>query len=202
VGAQRVIGVDLGGTKILAGVVDRAGTVGRRRATPTPTSSQSELLGALERAVAVLMEDDVAALGFGIPSTIDQRSGRAVSSVYIPLAALDPRQQVADHRRELDGVERLRHVVEAAEIEPARPIAQLGTRGQEDDRDRLRRRVDVVGQVEHLVGVGVAGRGCPPRAVLAAGLRDRAWASAARGTGEKRSVSAATRTEERIFVTP
>ena len=88
---QRVIGVDLGGTKILAGIVDRAGAVGRRRETPTPTSSQAELLGALEAAVAELLEDGVGAIGFGIPSTIDQRSGRAVSSVNIPLADLDLR---------------------------------------------------------------------------------------------------------------
>ena len=93
---QRVIGVDLGGTKILAGVVDRAGAVGRRRETPTPTGSQSELLEALESAVAELVEDDVAALGFGIPSTIDQRSGRAVSSVNIPLADLDLRAWMGD----------------------------------------------------------------------------------------------------------
>ena len=41
---ERVIGVDLGGTKILAGVVDRGGTVERRREQPTPLGSQYELL--------------------------------------------------------------------------------------------------------------------------------------------------------------
>ena len=93
---QRVIGVDLGGTKILAGVVDRAGEVGRRRETPTPTSSQSDLLRALESAVDELLEEDILAIGFGIPSTIDQRSGKAVSSVNIPLADLDLRTWMRD----------------------------------------------------------------------------------------------------------
>ena len=93
---QRVIGVDLGGTKILAGIVDRAGAVGRRRETPTPTASQAELLAALEAAVAELLEDGVGAVGLGIPSTIDQRSGRAVSSVNIPLADLDVRAWMRD----------------------------------------------------------------------------------------------------------
>ena len=93
---QRVIGVDLGGTKILAGIVDRAGAVGRRRETPTPTTSQAELLAALEAAVAELLEDDIGAVGLGIPSTIDQRSGRAVSSVNIPLADLDVRAWMRD----------------------------------------------------------------------------------------------------------
>ena len=95
-GEQRVIGVDLGGTKILAGIVDRTGAVVRRRETPTPTTSQPKLLEALEAAVAELLEDDVGALGFGIPSTIDQRSGRAVSSVNIPLADLDLRTWMRD----------------------------------------------------------------------------------------------------------
>ena len=88
---QRVIGVDLGGTKILAGVVDRDGTVERRREVPTPLASQDELLQGLAGAVADVLEDDVAAIGFGIPSTIDQRSGKAVTSVNIPLADLDLR---------------------------------------------------------------------------------------------------------------
>jgi glucokinase len=91
VASQRVIGVDLGGTKILAGVVDRDGTVEQRRELPTPLGSQDELLGGLASAVEDVLSDDVAALGFGIPSTIDQRSGKAVTSVNIPLADLDLR---------------------------------------------------------------------------------------------------------------
>jgi glucokinase len=91
VAPQRVIGVDLGGTKILAGIVDRDGTVERRRELPTPLDSQDELLQGLAGAVEDVLEEDVAALGFGIPSTIDQRSGKAVTSVNIPLADLDLR---------------------------------------------------------------------------------------------------------------
>jgi glucokinase len=86
-----VIGVDLGGTKILAGVVDRNGAVERRRELPTPLDSQDVLLEGLAGAVEDVLSDDVAALGFGIPSTIDQRSGKAVTSVNIPLADLDLR---------------------------------------------------------------------------------------------------------------
>ena len=88
---QHVIGVDLGGTKILAGVVDRDGTVERLRELPTPLESQDELLRGLASAVEDVLTEDVAAIGFGIPSTIDQRSGKAVKSVNIPLADLDLR---------------------------------------------------------------------------------------------------------------
>jgi glucokinase len=96
VAPQRVIGVDLGGTKILAGVVDRDGTVERRRELPTPLDSQDGLLGGLASAVEDVLADDVAAIGFGIPSTIDQRSGKAVTSVNIPLADLDLRAWMRD----------------------------------------------------------------------------------------------------------
>jgi glucokinase len=96
VSAQRAIGVDVGGTKILAGVVDRQGDVARREERPTPVATQDDLLAALDASVETLLDDDVAALGFGLPSTIDQRTGRAVSSVHIPLADLDFRDRMAD----------------------------------------------------------------------------------------------------------
>lgn len=98
--ASSAIGVDLGGTKILAGVVDRDGIVHRRESKPTPVSSQDELLAALDEVVETLLDEDVTALGFGIPSTIDQRTGRAVVSVHIPLADLDFRDRMV-HRFEL-----------------------------------------------------------------------------------------------------
>ena len=94
--AQRAIGVDVGGTKILAGVVDRQGTVARREERPTPVATQDELLASLDQVVETLLDDDVVALGFGLPSTIDQRAGRAISSVHIPLADLDFRDRMAD----------------------------------------------------------------------------------------------------------
>ncbi len=83
--AQRVIGVDLGGTKILAGLVDGEGRVLDRREVPTPTGSQAELLEGIAAAIEPLSGDGVAALGFGIPSVIDRRTGQALGSNNIPL---------------------------------------------------------------------------------------------------------------------
>jgi glucokinase len=93
---KRVIGVDLGGTKILAGVVDHEGHVERRREHPTPTASQEELLAGLDGAVEELLSDEIAAVGFGIPSPIDQRSGRALQAVNIPLGDIDFRSRMAE----------------------------------------------------------------------------------------------------------
>ena len=84
---KRVIGVDLGGTKILAGIVERDGRIERRRENPTPVTSEDDLLAGLDAAVQELLDDDIAAIGFGIPSPIDQRTGRAEQAVNIPLDA-------------------------------------------------------------------------------------------------------------------
>ena len=93
---KRVIGLDLGGTKILAGVVDREGHVQQRREHQTPTASQDELLAGLDRAVEELLTDEIAALGFGLPSPVDQRSGRALQAVNIPLKDIDFRARMKE----------------------------------------------------------------------------------------------------------
>ena len=84
-----VIGVDLGGTKIAAGLVDGDGGVRERRERITPTESQEALLEALEEAVAELLGADVTAVGIGVPSIIDRTTGRALGSVNIPLGDVD-----------------------------------------------------------------------------------------------------------------
>jgi glucokinase len=80
-----VIGVDLGGTKILAARVSRDGAVERRRERPTPTRSQGELVAGLETAVEELLDGGVEAIGFGVPSRVDQATGVARGSVNTPL---------------------------------------------------------------------------------------------------------------------
>jgi glucokinase len=97
---KRVIGVDLGGTKILAGIVSEEGEVERRRERPTPLEAEDALVQGLAEAVEELRDDDVAAIGFGVPSTIDQEAGRAIRSVNIPLTGFDLR----DHMRERFGI--------------------------------------------------------------------------------------------------
>jgi len=89
--ADRVIGVDLGGTKILAGVVERDGTVVTRAERPTPLDSQAALLEALAESVEECLSaaGEVAALGFGVPSRLDTVTGAIVASVNVPLTGLD-----------------------------------------------------------------------------------------------------------------
>jgi glucokinase len=94
---KRVIGVDVGGTKVLSGIVDRDGRVERRREYPTGLGSEEELLAGLDQSVEDLLGDDISALGFGIPSPVDQRTGRALQAVNLPLGSeLDFRARMAE----------------------------------------------------------------------------------------------------------
>jgi glucokinase len=98
--ALHAIGVDLGGTKILAGVVTRDGGVVRRHERATPLNSQEHLVEELEAAVRELLDDSVGALGFGLPTSTDQRTGESYGTVNTPFRGM----RLRDHMRERFGV--------------------------------------------------------------------------------------------------
>ncbi|HUO74448.1 MAG TPA: ROK family protein [Solirubrobacteraceae bacterium] len=85
---RRTIGVDIGGTKLLAGAVDRGLGVHHRTQRLLRGLDQNALV---ETAVDAVHEArnaagaEVGAVGFGIPCTFDQRTGVAVNSVHLPL---------------------------------------------------------------------------------------------------------------------
>ncbi|HKY25898.1 MAG TPA: ROK family protein [Gaiella sp.] len=87
--ADRVIGVDVGGTKILAGAVARDGAVGRTIEVATPTSSQEAFLAELETLLEQLLAEGAGAIGVGVPMNIDRRTGIAHRAVNLPLESLD-----------------------------------------------------------------------------------------------------------------
>src|SRR4029078_1295556 len=90
----RLIAPDLGGTKLLSGVVDDEGVVEKRVVGATDTSSEDAVLAQVEEGVEGLLEEGIAAIGMGIPSTIDQRRGEAVDSVNIPLSDVPLRERL------------------------------------------------------------------------------------------------------------
>jgi glucokinase len=79
--ATRVIGIDLGGTKILAGILDRTGRIDNLVERATPDESQDALLDALVEMVDELRSDAIGAVGFGVPARIDPRTGVAFGAV-------------------------------------------------------------------------------------------------------------------------
>ena len=85
---RRTIGVDMGGTKLLAGAVDSGLSVHHRVQRSFTRLDVSYLLDVVVDAVEETRADaggEVAAVGFGIPSLIDQRTGTAVVAVNLPL---------------------------------------------------------------------------------------------------------------------
>ena len=82
--SAHAIGVDLGGTTILAGVVTRDGEILRRHERATSHVSQESVVRELEAAVQELLDAEVGAVGFGAPSPIDQVLGVLVECVNLP----------------------------------------------------------------------------------------------------------------------
>ena len=97
-----VIGVDLGGTKLLAGAVDPALNVHHRATRKARGIAQAEVLGTVVDAVREIRDAiegasrSVEAVGIGIPCLIDQARGIAVMAVNLPLADLPFRDIMAE----------------------------------------------------------------------------------------------------------
>jgi glucokinase len=83
-----VIGVDLGGTKLLAGAVGADLAVIHRTNRPVLGLTQDELVQMVADAVEEIrtaVDGPIDAVGFGIPCTFDNRTGMAVQAVNVPL---------------------------------------------------------------------------------------------------------------------
>ena len=91
----RAIGVDLGGTKILAGLVDADGRVHKTAQRKTPTGSQEALLDVLEEIVSELRSPEVGAVGFAVPARVDPETGVALGAVNVPLRDVRLREEMA-----------------------------------------------------------------------------------------------------------
>jgi glucokinase len=81
----QVIGVDLGGTKIVVAAL-RGHLLGDSLIEPTCCDSTEALIEQLVGLVERVRDRDLAAVGIGTPSVVEFELGRAVSSVNIPLA--------------------------------------------------------------------------------------------------------------------
>ncbi len=88
--SPEAIGVDLGGTKMLLGVLDSSSKVVWESRERSTGQSEGELVELLVREVAEAREvhGGVEAIGLGIPATIDHEKGLAVSAVNLPIEDL------------------------------------------------------------------------------------------------------------------
>ena len=95
---RRVIGVDAGGTKLLVGVVDEdLGVHGRVRSL-WRGRDRDEVMETMAAAVEDALEaaPEAEAVGFGIPSLVDVRSGVSLSSVHLPLEGVPFRDAMSE----------------------------------------------------------------------------------------------------------
>lgn len=95
--AGAVIGVDLGGTKLLAGLFNSNGDVVETSLVPVSALDTETLLTTLSETVNALAEkssEPVIAVGYGIPTTIDQRTGTAVVACNLPLKDVPIRDEL------------------------------------------------------------------------------------------------------------
>ena len=90
-----MIGVDVGGTKILSGVVDREGTVLEQSLVESPGTSEEDVVAALDAAVAELVDDRIGAIGFGVPANLGRGTGRVLRATNLPFDDFD----LAGHAR-------------------------------------------------------------------------------------------------------
>jgi glucokinase len=92
------IGVDLGGTKMLLGVLDRGSKTVWESRERSAGEGEDELVELLVREVAEAraQRGGVEAIGMGIPATIDHEKGLAIAAVNLPIENLPIRDLVAE----------------------------------------------------------------------------------------------------------
>ena len=95
--SRRVIGLDAGGTKLLAGVVEESGGVVYRAVRTWPANAtRDQVLARFEAAIERALEHGpVDAIGVGLPATMDLAAGVAVGCRHLPIAGFPFREWLA-----------------------------------------------------------------------------------------------------------
>ena len=135
-----VVGVDLGGTSVKAGLVSADLELLAQDAAPTDISDEEVLLTEIEQLVRrIAGVSGAAAVGFGLPSQIDQRSGRVADSINVPITDVP---FVAEMTARLDLPVKVDNDANVACLAEARIGAARGRDNviMLDARDRCRRR--------------------------------------------------------------
>ena len=95
--SRETIGVDLGGTKMLVGVVDAGGAVMHRRVDASVGLGADELLARIDAEIRIALDSrpGVAAVGLGVPCIVDRDREICVTSNHLPLIGVPLRTRVA-----------------------------------------------------------------------------------------------------------
>ena len=98
------IGIDLGGTNIAAGIVDKNGKIIEKLSTPTLAARDvSEIIADMARLCervtrkAGYTMDDIESVGIGIPGTVDNESGNVIYTCNVPMENTPLRQLLGEY---------------------------------------------------------------------------------------------------------
>ena len=76
---RRAIGIDLGGTSIKGGLIDKEGNILKRAKKDTRSArGRDEVLQRISQVIDILMEDDVIGIAIGSPGFIDSDEGKVL----------------------------------------------------------------------------------------------------------------------------
>lgn len=81
---EKIIGIDLGGTNIRAGIVQGNAIVKMEAIRTNSTGTAEAVLQDVYRLIDALMQEGVAAIGVGVPSVVDIEKGIVYDVQYIP----------------------------------------------------------------------------------------------------------------------
>jgi glucokinase len=93
--SEAFVGVDLGGTKIAVAALS-GGELGESVMRRTDLSSSDALIEQLVELVDEVKPDRLDAVGIGVPSVVEFRTGRVISSINVPLADVALREVMSD----------------------------------------------------------------------------------------------------------
>lgn len=82
--SRYILGIDVGGTKIQAGLVDAKNRVVKEGQWPLNRHDKKTALGSLLNSAAALFNNQVAAIGIGITGLVDSQHGLSIASPNLP----------------------------------------------------------------------------------------------------------------------
>ena len=98
---ETVIGVDLGGTKVLAAKIMDGDLIKSQKVGVPQGGSQEEVLDAIYEVIDECMDDSVKAIGCGVPSVVDAERGIVYDVQNIPSWKVVPLKEILERRYDI-----------------------------------------------------------------------------------------------------
>ncbi len=98
---KNVIGVDLGGTNVRAGLVSGSRLIKTAKSTLGSAKSRKKVLGMVYNVIEQVIDKNTAAIGVGVPSIVDTKKGIVYDVVNIPSWKRVPLKKLLEERYSL-----------------------------------------------------------------------------------------------------